>query len=958
MYRFLFFCLLMLNYLVINAQYIPQTIGAKNTLVKSLGNFGADSTLSMPKRLISDTRPRDTGSIYYRISDSAILKWTGNAWRNIVGARQLNDSMFVLGNDTITIRGTGGGGSGISGLTAGRVVIATGATTVGDDAGFTFDAPTNKITADSVRSIKNIPDTVHIGLFERNKADTAVFFGTSITAGTDASSPAKRYTNLVAAWLRVGVINGGLGGFLLQKSPTWPLSNTFIDVYATEIPIKRPGLRYLFFAWGENDATNDQLYHSMFQVDTSYFKRDYVVIINYALSRGWSLSDIVMISPFYQTTGSASLLIQQNYYNAGKHIADSLGVKWADVFTQGKSYNTLILNDNIHPSDYGHALAADAIIKQLSQQLQVDNTENFVNAGSTILNTVKIFGQDTASAGYQLAAINADRSLATVPAERFLILDNDKIPRQQGNVSVFGHISAGKAIRASGFPTYTTGSGFEIYYSGGHGFLFPYDRDAATNGNVFMPASRLIVGGSTPTAPFARLYVNGTGYAQGLFSSGNGNVLYNSDANETTLNMLVSGDSVGHITTYSAAGYRRIALNGTSTLPVTIGSLADNSSGAMLQVTGKLSVSNHTIASNSDSAIVWNRSTKAYEVAKISGGSSYTFSNGLTESGGTAKWGGSLTENTTISSSNATYKINITGVNTGQPGMLNATTSGNGGVAITGTATTGYGLHGVATGTNGRAIMASAFDGTGVFSSATGVAFHGESTSGKGLEITSTFSATNSLSIVNSYAVQSAGTAANGIGGINDFLAEMSNGSNDTAARITWEWTNATAGSQTGALKFWTKNNAGNIASRFQISGDGQIIEAGYGNGTYSVTPATTPVYSSTGVKGERIAPKIYTALLSQSGTGAPTAAVLGTNEIGSIVWTRSSTGVYVGTLSSAFTSNKTWLICQKGDGSGSFVNGLLSSTSANTVSLSVTDNAGSVTDNFTNMSIEIRVYP
>ncbi len=109
MVRCLFFCLLMLNYLVSNSQLIPQTIGAPNTAVKARGNFGADSTLSMPKRLISPTRDRDTGSIYYRISDSTILKWTGNAWRDILGARQLNDSMFIVGSDTITIRGTGGG---------------------------------------------------------------------------------------------------------------------------------------------------------------------------------------------------------------------------------------------------------------------------------------------------------------------------------------------------------------------------------------------------------------------------------------------------------------------------------------------------------------------------------------------------------------------------------------------------------------------------------------------------------------------------------------------------------------------------------------------------------------------------------------------------------------------------------------------------------------------------------
>jgi hypothetical protein len=102
----------------------------------------------------------------------------------------------------------------------------------------------------------------------------------------------------------------------------------------------------------------------------------------------------------------------------------------------------------------------------------------------------------------------------------------------------------------------------------------------------------------------------------------------------------------------------------------------------------------------------------------------------------------------------------------------------------------------------------------------------------------------------------------------------------------------------------------------------------------------------------------VYTALLSQSGTSDPTAIVLGNNTIGAIVWTRNSTGSYTGTLTGAFTSNKTWLICQKGDGSGSFVNGLLFRSSANALSLDVRDNTNTVTDGFTNLSIEIRVYP
>lgn len=61
----------------------------------------------------------------------------------------------------------------------------------------------------------------------------------------------------------------------------------------------------------------------------------------------------------------------------------------------------------------------------------------------------------------------------------------------------------------------------------------------------------------------------------------------------------------------------------------------------------------------------------------------------------------------------------------------------------------------------------------------------------------------------------------------------------------------------------------------------------------------------------ENIAPspssyKVYTALLSQTGTNAPVATVL-ENTIGNIVWTRDSTGIYFGTLANAFTENKTW---------------------------------------------------
>lgn len=67
--------------------------------------------------------------------------------------------------------------------------------------------------------------------------------------------------------------------------------------------------------------------------------------------------------------------------------------------------------------------------------------------------------------------------------------------------------------------------------------------------------------------------------------------------------------------------------------------------------------------------------------------------------------------------------------------------------------------------------------------------------------------------------------------------------------------------------------------------------------------------YDSKKVNSDYLKPyKVYTALLTQSGTSAPTATVL-ENTIGSIVWSRTSTGYYKATLTGAFTVNKTAVI-------------------------------------------------
>lgn len=55
---------------------------------------------------------------------------------------------------------------------------------------------------------------------------------------------------------------------------------------------------------------------------------------------------------------------------------------------------------------------------------------------------------------------------------------------------------------------------------------------------------------------------------------------------------------------------------------------------------------------------------------------------------------------------------------------------------------------------------------------------------------------------------------------------------------------------------------------------------------------------------------KVYSVLLSQSGTNNPTATIL-ENDIGAVDWRWEDTGVYSGTLANSFPANKTFLYIQ-----------------------------------------------
>lgn len=101
---------------------------------------------------------------------------------------------------------------------------------------------------------------------------------------------------------------------------------------------------------------------------------------------------------------------------------------------------------------------------------------------------------------------------------------------------------------------------------------------------------------------------------------------------------------------------------------------------------------------------------------------------------------------------------------------------------------------------------------------------------------------------------------------------------------------------------------------------------------------------------------QIYRAILSQTGTSAPTAVVLENTLGGTVIWTRESAGYYRGTLTGKFLITKTFSkVNYDSQGTAQDVYG--GRETDNYVSVNSLDLAGVNVDLVGSVSIEILVY-
>lgn len=261
---------------------------------------------------------------------------------------------------------------------------------------------------------------------------------------------------------------------------------------------------------------------------------------------------------------------------------------------------------------------------------------------------------------------------------------------------------------------------------------------------------------------------------------------------------------------------------------------------------------------------------------------------------------------------------NATGQNSGVFGW-NSTASGIGSFAA-GENNTASGSYSIAIGTNAVALKnASVSLGNTNLASGLGSLAMGQETEAYGYASASIGYVTKAVgksSFSSGYQTVTSGMGSAVFGTFNDIdVPADSNGIN--AANRLFQIGNGTgiSGNRSNALTVLQSGNIGigttTPTTKLDISGGANVSGLrlnGLSNSTTKVASGNALGYDNSGnivpIDGRPY--KVYTALLTQTGTSAPTAVVL-ENTLGGVpVWTRTGAGIYRCTLASAFTDLKT----------------------------------------------------
>lgn len=228
---------------------------------------------------------------------------------------------------------------------------------------------------------------IQLGDNVRYIVDTIYNYGNSITAGfgvTQQVAYAPVFSEIVGAFN----INRGISGTKMQRSAASPADSAMYS-RISGIPEKKSGRRYLMFAYGTNDINNSPAIYNITDYTT-----DYNAVLDAAIAKGWSSSDIIIIGPNYVHTGegtsAGSLSRGASYNSVTQSIATSRGITFVNVRDAfiAAGPRTVMMSDSIHPNNQGHQLYVKLLMSAINPYI----APSIVNFGKSYLYNTTFIG--------------------------------------------------------------------------------------------------------------------------------------------------------------------------------------------------------------------------------------------------------------------------------------------------------------------------------------------------------------------------------------------------------------------------------------------------------------------------------------------------------------------------------------------------------------------------------------
>jgi len=294
-----------------------------------------------------------------------------------------------------------------------------------------------------------------------------VGFGDSMTAGSNATTAANRWLNILATAKSAGTpLNKGISATVLQNSNDGlgaPRTDNGRDRFVADV-LGANKRHVIAMAYGYNDARWTGLGTGVGDINAANFLIDLREVMIGLCFGGYDPSQIILFTPAYITdtglvSGSADFNGQtrvgfEAFVTHAVNVGTEFGCYFANQYTGmlAAGGGALIDTDNIHPTDAGHA--AMAVIGQAARMQATGRVANIVTTASSPTELTVTWDAVSGATGYDVEIFLRGGFIATVSSTS---ATNSKVFSGLGAGEYVARVRVnGPAVKPWGFQIFPT----------------------------------------------------------------------------------------------------------------------------------------------------------------------------------------------------------------------------------------------------------------------------------------------------------------------------------------------------------------------------------------------------------------------------------------------------------------------------------------------------------------------